>query len=44
MAPGTIPRDTEVDEVAPLVAYLASDDAVIITRSAHVVDGGMPQH
>lgn len=43
-APGTIPRDTTADEVASFIAYLASDDAAMVTGSVHVVDGGMSQH
>jgi NAD(P)-dependent dehydrogenase (short-subunit alcohol dehydrogenase family) len=44
VAPGTVPRDTEADEVAALIAFLASDDAAMITGTVHAIDGGMSQH
>jgi len=42
--PGTIPRMGRPEEVAFLIAFLASDEAAYITGAAYTIDGGMTQH
>jgi NAD(P)-dependent dehydrogenase (short-subunit alcohol dehydrogenase family) len=34
-------RIGQVDEVAALIAFLASDDSTFITGGQHVIDGGL---
>ncbi len=44
IAPGRIPRIGRADEVAALVAFLASDEAAFITAATYTIDGGATGH
>jgi NAD(P)-dependent dehydrogenase (short-subunit alcohol dehydrogenase family) len=44
IAPGRIPRIGQPEEVAALVAFLASDDAAFITAATYTIDGGATGH
>jgi NAD(P)-dependent dehydrogenase (short-subunit alcohol dehydrogenase family) len=44
IAPGRIPRIGQPEEVAGLVAFLASDDAAFITAATYTIDGGATGH
>ena len=44
IAPGRIPRIGQPEEVAALVAFLASDESGFITAATYTVDGGATGH
>ena len=44
IAPGRIPRIGQAEEVAALVAFLASDEASFITAATYTIDGGATGH
>ena len=44
IAPGRVPRIGRAEEVAALVAFLASDDAAFITAATYTIDGGATGH
>jgi NAD(P)-dependent dehydrogenase (short-subunit alcohol dehydrogenase family) len=44
IAPGCIPRIGQPEEVAGLVAFLASDEAAFITAATYTIDGGSTGH
>jgi NAD(P)-dependent dehydrogenase (short-subunit alcohol dehydrogenase family) len=44
IAPGRIPRIGQPDEVAALVAFLASDESAFITAATYTIDGGATGH
>jgi NAD(P)-dependent dehydrogenase (short-subunit alcohol dehydrogenase family) len=44
IAPGRIPRIGQPEEVAGLVAFLASDEAAFITAATYTIDGGSTGH
>ncbi len=44
IAPGRIPRIGRPEEVAALVAFLASDEAAFITAATYTIDGGASGH
>ncbi len=44
IAPGRIPRIGQPEEVAALVAFLASDEAGFITGATYTIDGGATGH
>ena len=44
IAPGRIPRIGQPEEVAALVAFLASDEARFITAATYTIDGGATAH
>jgi NAD(P)-dependent dehydrogenase (short-subunit alcohol dehydrogenase family) len=44
IAPGRIPRIGEPEEVAALVAFLASDESAFITAATYTIDGGATGH
>jgi NAD(P)-dependent dehydrogenase (short-subunit alcohol dehydrogenase family) len=44
IAPGRIPRIGQPEEVAALVAFLASDEAAFITSATYTIDGGATGH
>ena len=44
IAPGRIPRIGQPEEVAGLVAFLASDEAAYITAATYTIDGGSTGH
>jgi NAD(P)-dependent dehydrogenase (short-subunit alcohol dehydrogenase family) len=44
IAPGRIPRIGQPEEVAALVAFLASDEAAYITAATYTIDGGASGH
>ncbi len=44
IAPGRIPRIGQPEEVAALVAFLASDEAAFITAATYTIDGGASGH
>jgi NAD(P)-dependent dehydrogenase (short-subunit alcohol dehydrogenase family) len=44
IAPGRIPRIGRPEEVAALVAFLASDDSGFITAATYTIDGGATGH
>jgi NAD(P)-dependent dehydrogenase (short-subunit alcohol dehydrogenase family) len=44
IAPGRIPRIGRPEEVAALVAFLASDEAGFITAATYTIDGGASGH
>ncbi len=44
IAPGRIPRIGQPEEVAALVAFLASDESAFITAATYTIDGGATGH
>jgi NAD(P)-dependent dehydrogenase (short-subunit alcohol dehydrogenase family) len=44
IAPGRIPRIGQAEEVAALVAFLASDESQFITAATYTIDGGASGH
>ncbi len=44
IAPGRIPRIGRPEEVAALVAFLASDESAFITAATYTIDGGSTGH
>ncbi len=44
IAPGRIPRIGRPEEVAALVAFLASDESAFITAATYTIDGGASGH
>lgn len=44
ISPGRIPRIGRADEVAALVAFLASDESTFITAATYTIDGGATGH
>jgi NAD(P)-dependent dehydrogenase (short-subunit alcohol dehydrogenase family) len=44
IAPGRIPRIGRPEEVAALVAFLASDESAFITAATYTIDGGATGH